>query len=198
MAGHRLAEALAGLPVTVEYRPNWEPGPDLREALRARGVVGYYSSWHPFKRRYMFQDVRRLAASYGLHLRWPIDHDPDWSLPHLAYLHARERGRGDEFFRAVFAARFERAANVFDPDVLRALAVECGLDPAEQAAALADGRHRDTVLALFEQAAEDQVFGWPFFVVGRHRFWGHDRLEALAATIREGLSAMAARSGAAA
>ena len=184
-AVHRLAQVLEGLPVALELVPNWEPNPDLRAALRERNVIGHYAPWHPFKRRYMFQDVRRLAAGYGLRLTWPIDRDPDWARPHLAFLYARAQGVAERFLHAVFAARFERGGDVTDAAELCALGASCGLDGDALLAALTDGRYDAEVLRLFEQAALDQVFGWPFFVLGIERFWGNDRLEALARRIRQ-------------
>ena len=54
------------------------------------------------KTRYLVRDVLRLVEHYGGKVRFPSAEDPNWAVPHSAYLEAEERGRGKAFALAVF------------------------------------------------------------------------------------------------
>lgn len=184
LATARLPVVLDGMPVAVEYWPVWEPDPLLATRLATQGLTWNFPPLTRRKRHYIFQDVRRLARAYGLPLVWPIDRDPEWSLPHLGLLFAREHGRERSYHEQVFAHRFTRGDNVTDPIILARIADEVGLDGASLLRSIHDERYAETAVSCFRQADEDGVFGWPFFVYGRDRFWGHDRLTWLAEAIR--------------
>ncbi len=146
------------------------------------------------KHLYILQDTKRQAARLGLAMRWPIDVDPWWELPHLAFLRARELGAGAEFYTAVIGARWERGEDVCTPEAIERLARECGLPPGELVGAPADQRIRAAGVECLYRAYEDDIFGIPYFRVGRHRFWGLDRVDAfLAELARDHVPAGAAR-----
>ncbi|MEK8171043.1 hypothetical protein NKH77_20400 [Streptomyces sp. M19] len=46
------------------------------------------------KHFYILQDVRRLLRDRGLPVAWPVDRDPVWEVPHLAYFAALDAGVG--------------------------------------------------------------------------------------------------------
>jgi predicted DsbA family dithiol-disulfide isomerase len=60
---------------------------------------------------------------------------------HEATEFARDKGKLEEFRRAVFHAFWVDGENIGEPDVLCRLAEGCGLDAGELAQALADGRY---------------------------------------------------------
>ncbi|WP_159943619.1 MULTISPECIES: 2-hydroxychromene-2-carboxylate isomerase [unclassified Nocardiopsis] len=178
MALRRLEELYPEAVDQVEYRPFWEPDEDLLGRLRAGGGEFLYTPMSKAKHLYILYDTKRLAASFGYTMSWPVDVDPWWEVPHLAWLHARREGRAREFYRAVTEARWERGENVCDPAVVRDLAASVGLDGATAAAAASDPDLREEGLRALHDLYQDDVFGVPYFRVGRHRFWGLDRLEA--------------------
>lgn len=137
------------------------------------------------KTRYLVRDVMRLVEHYGGQVRFPGIADPNWAIPHCAFLEARERGRGPAFALAVFEARFGRGEDVSDDAVLEKAAVEVGLDPA---AIVAAGASPDRQADLVDQIQQDYdtngIFGVPTLILPRGtRFWGHDRIDW---AIREG------------
>src|SRR4029077_14916729 len=71
------------------------------------------------------------------------------------------------------------ARNIGDPDELRALAVEAGLDSAEVNDVLAGDAYRDRVVGLTQQAVSIGITGVPGFLLDR-------RLLVLGAQPRDG------------
>jgi 2-hydroxychromene-2-carboxylate isomerase len=128
------------------------------------------------KHLYILQDTKRLARKLGLQMAWPIDIDPWWEVPHLAWLRARGLGIGPQFFAAVLQARWERGENICDPSVIAALGTSVGADGAALAAAAQDQSVRADGVDCLVRAYEDDIFGVPYFHVGPHRFWGYDRV----------------------
>lgn len=137
------------------------------------------------KVKYLVRDVVRLARHYGAELEFPKVDDPDWTIPHVAFLEADARGRGRDFALAVYAARWSRGENVGELDVIARAAEEASLDPAPILAAGEDTQRREALRAEVQRAYdEDGIFGVPTLILPRGtRFWGHDRIEM---AIREG------------
>lgn len=166
LAFHRLDRALTGLPVEIERIPVFPP-PNFPNDPAAV----------PTKLRYIAGDVQRIAAAYGLPVRWPEAADTDWMRPHAAYLHAVDAGRGDAFARAVYAARFSEGRNVGQDDTLRAAATAAEVDPTAMLLAADDPAVHQRVMQGMMRAMEANVFGVPFFLYREQAFWGNDRLE---------------------
>ena len=168
----------------LEWRPFWEPDERSTRMLTEAGGEFPYTDMSRAKHFYILVDVRRQAAERGLAMAWPVDHDPCWEVPHLAYLLAADRGRGREYVDLVYQARWERGENICDRRVVGDIAAELGLDREELATASdrEDVRRRgvEALLAL----DRDGVFGVPFFVSGFDRYWGTDRLEAFVGVLR--------------
>jgi 2-hydroxychromene-2-carboxylate isomerase len=182
----------------VRWEPFWEPDESWRQVLAAAGVRFHYVEMSRAKALYVLQDVRRLARERGLAVCWPVDRAPRWEVAHIAFLRARRHGRGRPFVDAVYRARWEQGRDISDPATIGAIAAGLGLDSAELAGAAdlagaaEDPGLRDEVLDAFRALDRDGVFGVPFFVAGRERFWGLDRLAAFAAVVRGGGPAGAA------
>ena len=143
-----------------------------------------YAQMSRAKHLYILMDTKRLAQREGLAMSWPVDVDPWWELPHLAWLWARRLGRAEEFYDAVIAARWERGENICDPAVIRAAATEAGLDPDAAVAAADDAAIREEGVDCLYAAYDDDVFGVPYLRWRRHRFWGFDRLDPFLTTWR--------------
>ncbi|MDJ0870054.1 MAG: DsbA family protein [Myxococcota bacterium] len=131
------------------------------------------------KFQYLVRDVVRLARHHGARVEFPSIDDPDWSIPHTAFLEAEARGRGPELARALGDARWTRGENLAEPAVLERAAREVGLDAEAVVAAAHDETRRR---ALDEQVERDYhergIFGVPTLILPRgSRYWGHDRIE---------------------
>jgi 2-hydroxychromene-2-carboxylate isomerase len=123
------------------------------------------------------EDVERIAAAYGLAVRWPGKIDTDWMRPHAACLHAGDAGLLEPFVAAGFRARFQRGLDLGQDEVLEQLAEEAGLEPRALVAACDAPELHARIRAGLARFAQRKLFGVPFFVFQGRRFWGNDRLE---------------------
>jgi predicted DsbA family dithiol-disulfide isomerase len=80
---------------------------------------------------------------------------------------ARERGLHAPVHDRLMDAYWAEARNIGDPEELRALAIEAGLDGAEVDEVLAGEAYRDSVLAQTAQAVSSGVTGVPGFLLDR-------------------------------
>ncbi|SCG46773.1 2-hydroxychromene-2-carboxylate isomerase [Micromonospora echinaurantiaca] len=177
MAIHRLRRRLPDAHQRLDFIPYWDPDERTSADLAAAGAEFHYTPMSKAKHLYILHDTRRQAAKLGLRMVWPVDVDPWWELPHLGYLLARRLGRGEQFYDAVTAARWERGENVCEPPVLRAAAERAGLDGDRIVAAAESAEIRAAGVDCLVTAYHDDIFGIPYFRVGPHRFWGLDRLD---------------------
>jgi 2-hydroxychromene-2-carboxylate isomerase len=133
----------------------------------------------PTKIRYIIEDLIRLTKAYDLPLGRPPAAEPDWAVPHAAFLEADRQGRGSVFARALMDARWSRGEDVSSEPVLRRAADQAGADAAPLLAASADTRLRAQLARDIQRRYDvDGIFGVPMFILpDGSRFWGHDRME---------------------
>jgi 2-hydroxychromene-2-carboxylate isomerase len=172
------------LAARLEWLPFYEPDPATTAQLDQQGGRFAYTDMSKEKWRYILQDVKRLAGARGLTVAWPVDRDPVWEIPHLAWFAADREGRGHDYIDAVYRARFGQGRNVCDPATIADIGRELGLDPDRLAHAAADPELRAAGVGALVRAGRDGVFGVPFFVDRFTRFWGLDRLDAFTAHLR--------------
>ncbi|WP_457034272.1 DsbA family protein, partial [Kitasatospora sp. P5_F3] len=181
LAHLELTERHPELARSVRRIPFWEPDELSRKLLAEAGGGFVYQPMSREKHFYILQDVRRLAGARGLAVSWPVDRDPQWEVPHLAWFVAERAGLAEEFTQAVFRARWLAGLDVCDRTVIAGLAREVGFDPVAAAGAADDAELRGVGLAALMSVSDDGVFGVPFFLAGREKFWGLDRLAEFAA-----------------
>lgn len=169
----------------LEYIPYWEPDEATLSLLNQKGGRFLYMPMSRQKHLYILQDIKRIARALGFSITWPIDDKkPWWELPHLAYLKARSQGRASEFMQAVYRSRWERGENICHAETLIRIARDIDLDPQLVTVASLDAAIREEGAAALCQAEEDGVFGVPFFISGREKFWGIDRLNGFVKTFK--------------
>lgn len=191
LAYRELVDRHPDLLARLEWRPFWEPDEHFRQLLAQAGGEFPYVDMSRAKSLYILQDVQRLARSRGLRLVWPVDRGPVWEVAHLAYLVARRHGQGRAFAARVYQARWEQGRDISDRATIAAIAADLGLDPQTVADAVDDPAVcQEGVQALLDVCA-DGVFGVPFFVHGREKFWGVDRLPAFVESVAATTSAVA-------
>lgn len=185
LAVHELSQRYPDVADRVEWRPFWEPDTGSARLLDEAGGAFIYTPMSREKHLYILQDVRRLATQRALPVTWPIDREPRWEHAHLPYFLAEAAGVGRDYVRAVSQARWEQGQDICDPEVITTIGHRLGLAaPAVRGAAddpALRERGRQALLALHR----DGVFGVPFFIVGRDKYWGLDRLPAFAAAMRQ-------------
>lgn len=118
-------------------------------------------------------------------MQWPIDREPWWELPHLGWLAARRIGVERRFYAAVARARWEHGLDVCERDVLHGVCREAGLDAEMLLAAPDDPEIRAQGVEALTRAYHEDIFGIPYFLNGRSRFWGLDRLDDFIADLRQ-------------
>ncbi len=174
---HRLRREVPDVFDRLDWFPYWDPDEKTAAALAERGAEFHYVQMSRAKHRYILLDTKRLAERTGLTMAWPIDVDPWWELPHLAWLAARRAGRAVPFYDALVAARWGRGEDICTPEVIGRAAVEAGLDPVAAQHAPDDEEIRAEATDCLAAAYDDDVFGIPYLRWGRHRFWGLDRVD---------------------
>ncbi|GLH99277.1 2-hydroxychromene-2-carboxylate isomerase [Phytohabitans aurantiacus] len=180
LAFRELSTRYSDVAERLEWLPFWEPDRDTDALLVERGGRFPYVEMSRAKHLYVLQDVARLARERGIALRWPVDRAPVWEVPHLAYLVARRHGVGPQYLAAAYRARWERGHDICDRATIRAIGAEIGIDGDELAATADDPALRREGADVLLRGCRDGVFGVPFFIQGRGRFWGLDRLAAFA------------------
>jgi len=183
MALRLLEERVPNAREVMEFVPWWDPDATTTSALQERDSGVHYTQMSKAKHLYILQDVKRLSAKHDLDLAWPIDVDPWWELPHMAWLKARRLGFDKVFYDALTSARWEAGENICDPEVLHHVATSVGLDGELMVNAAHDPTIREEGTAAMASAYDDDVFGIPYFKLGRHRYWGLDRVDALLPTL---------------
>jgi 2-hydroxychromene-2-carboxylate isomerase len=183
LAFHDLVATRPDLVQILDWRPFWEPDARHHRMLTDAGGDFLYTPMSREKHLYILGDVRRLAGTRGLSIKWPIDREVRWEIAHRAYLLARAEGRGIDFMARVYAARWLEGRNICDAATISDLAGDVGVD-GTAAGRAADALDLDGVsVAALMDLWNDHVFGVPYFVGPAGRFWGIDRLGAFVATL---------------
>jgi 2-hydroxychromene-2-carboxylate isomerase len=176
LAIERLRKARPDMHRAINFIPIWNPDTEFTAALAAHKSGFHYAEMSSVKHRYVLTDVRRLARRDRLKITWPIDRNPHWELPNLAWLAARAQGADERLYTAMVTARWEGGSNICAPQTLRRLALEAGLDPDMPTKALRDADVRAEALHCLQRAWDEDIFGFPYFRIGPQRYWGIDRL----------------------
>ena len=132
----------------------------------------------PAKSAYMWRDIERRAAMYGLPVSLPMPYPAKQSImANLVAIVGMRQGWGVDFVRAAYRRWFQLGQETgSEPNVSESLR-DIGQEP-QSVLALANAT--DTTAALMAEtdvAKKLGIFGSPTFVVGRELFWGDDRLE---------------------
>ncbi|MCX4446062.1 2-hydroxychromene-2-carboxylate isomerase [Streptomyces sp. NPDC087866] len=179
----------------IEWLPFWEPDEPALDHLERNNITLPYVPMSKEKHLYILQDVRRLSRARGLDMVWPVDTEPRWHVSHLAYLAAQELGAGREFIAEVYRARWERGEDISDPDTIRRVGKDLGLDPELLAGAHENDEVRARGHAALDSLHRDGVFGVPYFISGYEKFWGVDRLPDFVADVRARATKTTVRKG---
>lgn len=157
--------------VQVRWRPF-----SVRAIMREMGNIPFPEG-SP-KTRYMWRDIERRAARYGIPFASPPPYpvDPDQQALRVA-LAAADEGWCPAFLKESYRAWFleKKAPGVGSNTVEVIKAVS--RDPDEVIARADSPEMHEAVLRETQAARELGIFGSPTFAVGDEIFWGDDRLE---------------------
>ena len=143
------------------------------QAAELKSPVSY-----PIKREYSLRDFERSARFEGV----PYTPPPEFPLPtqnaaRVFWWLKETQGEAAaaRWASAGLRAMFTRAVPLNQPETLKALAAELGLDPAQAEQVWNDPAWKLRLKQANEQAIAAGVFGAPSFVVDGEPFWGNDR-----------------------
>ncbi len=132
----------------------------------------------PVKSAYMWRDIGRRAAMYGLPVSSPVPYPAQQSIVanRVAIVGMRE-GWGVDFVRAAYRRWFQLGQETgSEPNVSESLR-DIGQEPQSVLALANAGDTTTALMAETDIARKLAIFGSPTFVVGEELFWGDDRLE---------------------
>jgi 2-hydroxychromene-2-carboxylate isomerase len=175
LAWHRIHHAIGDLPLSLHYLPVFPPENS-----------GFNLSQE--KIRYIREDVERMAAAYGMEVRWPDAVDTPWMRPHAAFMYALDQGAGFEFAKLLFKKRFSEGLDIGQDAVLKEAAAIAGLDGDALLDGAEDPAFQRQVQKALVSVRRDQAFGVPTFVFKERLFWGNDRIDWLLREIYRDLS----------
>jgi len=132
----------------------------------------------PLKTKYMWRDIERRAAHFGIPFagpqKYPIDAN---ELANRVATVAALQGWAARFTRAAYDAWFLEGKDPGEIQTLEAILSRLDKDPEKVIAQANAEATREQYLAETAVARELGLFGSPSFVSGSELFWGDDRLE---------------------
>ena len=131
----------------------------------------------PTKSAYMWRDIERRAAMYGIPVKLPVPYPAKQSVvANLVAIVGMRENWGADFVRAAYRRWFQRGEETgSEPNVSESLH-DIGQDPGRVLALANAEETKATLTAETDAARKLGIFGSPTFTVGRELFWGDDRL----------------------
>lgn len=156
--------------------------------MRTGGIKLQYRSKE--RKAYRHAEMKRFMKILDM----PINLEPThWCatghLPSFVVIAAREQGLDvQDLSQSIMHALWAEDRDIESPDVLCSIADRCGFDGAALLVHAKDPRTERVYMANTNEAIERGVFGAPFYFFRGESFWGQDRLDMLATTVREALA----------
>jgi len=174
LAAERVNSVLPEVPV-------WQPVL-LGAIFNARG----YGSWSETDEREAgMAEVERRARERGLpEIRWPDPWPGNMLTAMRAATFAQQTGRTVAFALAAFRQAFAGGRDLGEVDSVLLAAAACELHPRAVLTGIEMRSVKDRLRAATGEAIARGVTGVPSIAVGERVFWGDDRLEEAAGTIR--------------
>ncbi|MFK7855080.1 MAG: 2-hydroxychromene-2-carboxylate isomerase [Granulosicoccus sp.] len=134
---------------------------------------------HPSRQRYRMDELKRWSA----HLDVPMNLEPAFfpvdQTTAACMVYASSVDAAASLSDAMLTAVWRDERNLADPDTLRDIANECGLDGAALLSAANSDSMKQQLMDTTKQAHDRDVFGSPTYVLDGELFWGQDRLDFL-------------------
>jgi 2-hydroxychromene-2-carboxylate isomerase len=167
----RLAEVERNTGVSFQWRPF-----HLLVILQEMKHVPFADK--PTKSAYMWRDIERRAAMYGIPVKVPAPYPCKQSgFANLIATIGMREGWGADFVREAYRHWFVLGQETgSEPNVSESLRA-VGQDPKRVLALAETDEAKAALTAETDAARALGIFGSPTFVVGKELFWGDDRLE---------------------
>ncbi|MGH6662632.1 MAG: DsbA family protein [Rhodospirillales bacterium] len=148
--------------------------------IKGKGARSVYSE---YKVKYSYLDARRWAKPRGFWIRGPLK-IYDTTPAAIGGLFAERNGRLLDYGREAFRRFFLREFEADQPNAVAHLLESLGLS-AQQYLEYFAGEGREAYERCQKEAADDHVFGVPFFLFEGEPFWGYDRMPLLEQRLTE-------------
>ena len=129
------------------------------------------------KGAYVWKDMERQAAKYGLPWHKPARFPQNTVLPVRVALLARDEPWMHPFCRAMARANFAEDRDISTVETVTEVLESLALPAAEILARVQSPQERPRLRAQVERARQLSIFGAPTFFVRGEMYWGNDRLE---------------------
>jgi 2-hydroxychromene-2-carboxylate isomerase len=173
LAAMRIEKAAAEAGVMVLWRPFL-----LGPVFKAQGLETSPFALSPDKGRYMWRDMEREAARFGLPFYRPKTFPQNGLMAARVALLGIEPGWTPAFTRAVYTAEFGECRDIADPAVLTDILTKLGLEAEAILAEAQTDANKMRLRRMGEEVQPRGIFGAPtFFTEDEEMFWGNDRLE---------------------
>jgi 2-hydroxychromene-2-carboxylate isomerase len=167
----RLAEVEQRCGVAFRWRPF-----SVRQIMIEMDNIPFRTK--PVKAAYMWRDIERRAAMYGLPARVPAPYPlAQWDVANRVAVLGAAEGWVADYARATYRRWFENGLEPGSEPNLSESLREIGQEPLrvlDEAAAPETGEAYEAATA---EARNLGIFGAPTFAVGPELFWGDDRLD---------------------
>ena len=132
---------------------------------------------YPQRGAYMWRDLERLCAKFGLPFKRPTEFPRASTLPaRVACAMASETWTGD-YIRRTFVANFGEDRAIGERTVVAEILAELGQDADATIARALDGSRRGVLRENTQAAIDAGIFGAPNCIVAGELFWGEETLE---------------------
>jgi 2-hydroxychromene-2-carboxylate isomerase len=180
----RLSDVERATGVTFRWRPF-----SVREIMIEMNNIPFRTK--PAKLAYMWRDIQRRAAMYGLPARVPAPYPlAQWDVANCVAVLAATEGWVADYARATYRRWFQDGLEPGSEPNLSGSLLEIGQVPELVLARAASTEISTAYRVATEGARTLGIFGSPKFVVGAELFWGDDRLDDAIAWYRRGTRAL--------
>jgi 2-hydroxychromene-2-carboxylate isomerase len=172
LSAMRIEELSKTSGVEVEWRP-FLLGPIFKSHGWDTSPFNIYEA----KGRYMWRDVGRRSARYGIAFKKPSEFPRNGVLASRVALAFGAHERRALFSKLVFSANFTEDRDISDESVIASLLDTLGEDPERIISSAQSEYNRGKLRLATEEATGKGIFGAPSFLAREELFWGDDRLE---------------------
>jgi len=167
---------IAALANDAGVRVAWKPfllGP----IFKAQGWNDSPFNIYEAKGRYMWRDMERLCAQYGLGFRRPSTFPRNGLVAARVAAIAGNDAWVADFVRAVYRANFAEDRDISDRGVIAEILGAIGQSPDAVLAAAETPENKERLKRQTEEGVRLGIFGAPSFTARGELFWGNDRLD---------------------
>ena len=163
---------------------DWRPF-SIRAIMREQNNSPFATK--PVKAAYMWRDIERRAALYGLPVKVPAPYPiRELDLANRVAIVGSHEGWCAEYVRATYRRWFVDGAEAGSEPNLSQSISEAGQEPSRVIAAANSATIGAAYDAATDEARRLNIFGVPSFVTRGEVFWGDDRLDDAIAWHRQG------------